>query len=506
MVSVETKPILGSLEQVRLLSDHSPTCQLSLSLEEEHWERAKDLSLSITACCKPFSVSTHDNTGLPVVADNLHVVTSASEQTTDIQPTHHSTEDSDLSGLHVVTPELPVVTLSADASRSVSEPACSITYTNTNTDLHVVTSDSIGLQVVTGDVDPCYDTPLTSSLAQPELHVVTNIIPVVPAESTSRDTGSGLPLPPDGMDCTSDNTLPVVPTSPDKVNIQLQVVTSVNPVDTPLKESSPKHYDVCLDSSSTYYQVLAPDDSDFFYINHEDIVKQKSIVPFDRLSSKDIDKINLSQSSALLDYDGDTETYDLDPYVSPSQKKKKSTYRPLRKPSKQRIAAQEMISANRAKKATATATKSMANEPLQNDDSPSSWNESDNEPLLTKKKGGSKTHGLKVTTHRIQKFKHKRNYVCPGCDQSFLSVASLNHYYRTSRDPLPCKKCGKSFFTPSSLHHHKYEHQNNDVKCETCGQGFSWASQLHDNVKTHRKLKSYPYRWAYKDGRKCDSE
>ena len=45
VVSVETKPILGSLENVCSLSDHSPMCQLWLALEQEHGETAKDLSV-----------------------------------------------------------------------------------------------------------------------------------------------------------------------------------------------------------------------------------------------------------------------------------------------------------------------------------------------------------------------------------------------------------------------------------------------------------------------------
>ena len=262
----------------------------------------------------------------------------------------------------------------------------------------------------------------------------------------------------------------------------------VEPDTQPVHESSPKH-DEKLDVSRIYYEVLALDDSDVFYINHEDIVKKKPFVPLDKLSQCDIDRINSSQSSAQLNYDGDTKDYDHSPYISPSQKREKSTYRPQRKPSKQRMAAQNTITANRAKKASVHKNTSTVEKTVDKDNSPSasSWNESDHDPLQWKK-----TCALKVTTHGIRKFKPKRNYMCLGCDQNFPNVASLNHHFRTSHDPLPCKKCRKSFFTPSSLHHHKHERQEKDVKCNTCGQVFSWASQLRDHMRLHRRLKPYP--------------
>ena len=85
-------------------------------------------------------------------------------------------------------------------------------------------------------------------------------------------------------------------------------------------------------------------------------------------------------------------------------------------------------------------------------------------------------------------------------------MASLNHHFRTTHDPIPCKKCGKRFFMPSSLHHHKYDHREKEIKCDTCGQVFSWASQLRDHMRTHRKLKPYPCRWTFKDRTKCKKE
>ena len=332
---------------------------------------------------------------------------------------------------------------------------------------------------------------------QSELQVVTNELPVVP---TKIDLSTQQPAP-NGATCDKIAemqdmpVLPVLPVAPLPPAQDLQVGQDMHLA----HESSPKH-DENSHMSRIYYEVLVPDDSDVFYINHED---EKPIVPLDKLSSHDIDRINSSQSSAQLNYDGDTEDYDHAPYVSPSQKKKRSTYRPQRKPSKQRMAAQNAISANRAKKASVCNNTSTAAKTVEKDDSTSSssWNESNHEPLQWKK-----TCGLKVTTHGIRKFKQNRNYMCPSCDQNFPNVVSLNHHYRTSHDPLPCKKCGKSFFTPSSLHHHKYEHQEKEVKCDTCGQGFLWASQLHDHMRSHQKLKPYPYRWTYKDRTKCKKE
>ena len=141
-----------------------------------------------------------------------------------------------------------------------------------------------------------------------------------------------------------------------------------------------------------------------FYINHEDIVKKKPFVPLDKLSQRDIEKINSSQSSAQLNYDGDTEDCDQSPYISPSQKRKRSTYRPQRKPSKQRMAAQNTITANRAKKASVHKNTSTSEKTIEKGDSPSasSWNESDHEPLQQKK-----VRALKVTTHGICKFNPK---------------------------------------------------------------------------------------------------
>ena len=444
------------MENVCSLSDHSPTCQLQLSLKEEHGECAKDLSLSTSACCKPL------NTELHVAMDSLHVVTKTRDQTLEEPSMDHAT-DENTGTLHVATLELQVATTTTNVLQSipVADHAGHTSTVCQESELHVVTS---GLQVVTADSE---NTPLKNTQAsmktQLELHVETTELPVVPTNidlpiQQPATDGASYDIIPEMQELPDLPVLPVAPLPPVQ---ELQVEPDTQPV----HESSPKH-DENLDVSRIYYEVLAPDDSDMFYINHEDIVKKKPFVPLDKLSQRDIDRINSSQSSAQLNYDGDTEDYDHSPYVSPSQKRKKSTYRPQRKPSKQRMAAQNAITANRAKKASVRNNTSMVEKTVDKDDSPSasSWNESDYEPLQRKK-----TRALKVTTHGIHKFKQKRNYMCPGCDQNFPNVASLNHHFRTSHDPLPCKKCGKSFFTPSSLHHHKYEHREKDVKCDTCG-------------------------------------
>ena len=449
VVSVETKPIFGSLENVCSLRDHSPMCQLWLALEQEHGETAKDLSLSISACCKPTDTELH------VAMDNLHVVSN----TTNIldQPPEELSMDlptDPITGtLHVVMPELQVATATSTASQPVPELDCTdrATSVHHNAELHVVTPE---LHVETTD---SVNTPLTDT--QTELHAETElqVVPVnidLPLQqpatySASKDTAA------DTQELLNPPMLPVVP---------LPLVHELlnEPNTQPVLESSPKH-----DSSRIYYEVLAPDDSEVLHINHEDIIKRKPFVPLDKLSQHDIDKVNSSQSSSQLNYDGNTKDYDHSPYISPSQKRKRSTYRPQRRPSKQRMAAQNTITTNRSKKASVHKNTSTFEKTVEKGDSPSasSWNESDYEPLQQKK-----VCALKVTTHCIRKFKPKRNYICPGCDKNFPKMASLNHHFRTTHDPIPCKKCGKRFFMPSSLHHHKYEHREKEIKC-----GYLWT-------------------------------
>ena len=154
VVSVETKPILGSLENVCSLSDHSPTCQLWLSLKEEHGECAKDLSLSTSACCKPL------NTELHVAKDSLHVVTNTRDQTLEEPSMDHAT-DENTGTLHVVTSELQVATTTTNVLQSipVADHAGHTSTVCQESELHVV---MLGLQVVTAD---SVNTPLKNTQA-----------------------------------------------------------------------------------------------------------------------------------------------------------------------------------------------------------------------------------------------------------------------------------------------------------------------------------------------------
>ena len=152
VVSVETKPILGSLENVCSLSDHSPMCQLRLSLEQEHGEWAKDLFLSISACCKPSNMELH------VAMDSLHVVTNTKDQTLE-EPSIDPATDKNTGTLHVVTPELQVATTTTNVLQSVpvADHAGHISPVRQDSELHVVTSE---LQVATAD---SVNTPLKNT-------------------------------------------------------------------------------------------------------------------------------------------------------------------------------------------------------------------------------------------------------------------------------------------------------------------------------------------------------
>ena len=208
VVSVETKLILGSLENMCSLSDHSPMCQLRLALEQEYGESAKDLSLSISACCKPTDMELH------VATDNLHVVTN----TTNIldQPPEELSmnlaTDPVTGTLHVVTPELQVATATTTASQPVPEldRTDRITSVCHDAELHVATPE---LHVETTD---SVNTLLMDT--QSELHVETEL-PVVPDNidlplqqpatyGASKDTVA------DSHELLDPSVLPVVPLPP----------------------------------------------------------------------------------------------------------------------------------------------------------------------------------------------------------------------------------------------------------------------------------------------------
>ena len=96
-----------------------------------------------------------------------------------------------------------------------------------------------------------------------------------------------------------------------------------------------------------------------------------------------------------------------------------------------------------------------------------------------------------TTTRGVRRYKRKRKFKCPSCEQVENSVAKMNTHYRTTHDPLSCQTCQRLFNTPSALRKHSYIHTNNPHRCNKCPKSFAFASQLASHKISHRSVGTY---------------
>ena len=96
-----------------------------------------------------------------------------------------------------------------------------------------------------------------------------------------------------------------------------------------------------------------------------------------------------------------------------------------------------------------------------------------------------------TTTRGVRRYKRKRKFKCPSCEQVENSVAKMNTHYRTTHDPMSCQTCQRLFNTPSALRKHSYIHKNNPHRCNKCPKNFAFASQLASHKISHRSVGTY---------------
>ena len=96
-----------------------------------------------------------------------------------------------------------------------------------------------------------------------------------------------------------------------------------------------------------------------------------------------------------------------------------------------------------------------------------------------------------TTTRGVKRYKRKRKFKCPSCQQVENSVAKMNTHYRTTHGQLSCQTCQRLFNTPSALRKHSYIHKNNPHRCNKCPKSYAFASQLASHKISHRSVGTY---------------
>ena len=87
----------------------------------------------------------------------------------------------------------------------------------------------------------------------------------------------------------------------------------------------------------------------------------------------------------------------------------------------------------------------------------------------------------------LKKFRRKRYYSCPVCNEKFNLQGHLNSHYREKHDKVKCSKCQEIFTTPCTLQRHMYTHRAPRVFCR-CGEGFYFNADLRIHKLTHRRI------------------
>ena len=411
--------------------------------------------------------------------------------------THPSVSQSHLTQpLSVVTasPIMPTLTMEVNAASLCIATHSSVIQGQTTQPLSVVTTHPVETQT-----DSSKSLSETTAPATTDTSTVATTIPLcVVTDQTITQHRSEQPLSVVTASATAETP------SSSEIDKTLSMVT---PSETGAKAP------VDCPASYRYYDVLTPEEDDIVSISHQEIMERQCNVTLDQLDPADIEDIQQKLRPRTVDTTPSTADQ-----CSPLKKKRES-HRPLRHPSKLRIAAQlkirkrnEQIKAGQILPKPVKAVKPESvlksaqgetgvepnkDEDISSDDTIIYDQPPEPEPAkITKpKKPAAKfvirTIGLKAhkDAAMIQHAKktRKRAFKCYLCVKRFPSTKGLNDHFRKTHEGLDCDVCGRDFNSPLSLKKHSYVHGLRPHRCQFCGKDYPFKSERDIHENTHTK-------------------
>ena len=254
----------------------------------------------------------------------------------------------------------------------------------------------------------------------------------------------------------------------------------------------------------TYYDVMMVDEEDIISISHDEIISNKCDVTLDKLSEQDIADIQQYMQGKQKPREIE-KTIKLPRHLK--EYKRKTSHRPRRKPSKERIRAQQIIHERNVK----IIRQELKPTPLRIDPLPdTSKPNSDSDATISYSppRKRPKTDVKKSTTKKIAKFvirtvgikmfkdkdieqaksaACKCAFRCFLCGSKFATAKELNTHFCNTHDELICQDCGKGFTSPLSLAKHRYVYKACTHSCGYCERKFPFKSQkdLHETIHTN---------------------
>ena len=375
-------------------------------------------------------------------------------------------------------------------------------------------------------------------------------------DTLQETTNSNVPLP-EATVTSKSNTL-------DDSNPTRTTLPEATLQKDPLQEATPPINivsDPHCPTTNIYYSCLSPGGSELHYLHHEDIVSRKCSVKLVHLNEKEISQHMTPSTNVLSTESSSSEcgTKSDPEWNSRTKPKRPFKSRPLRVPSKSRIAAQKIIEENNKRKRKRKNAvpmkiyKDFSSVPVTNKDKHKSLPEPPTKreksattipkpvpvPVTNKDKHKSSPEPptkhdksatipkhtdttldkpdsdsdsdktidyeppvkspKKVFTTRtcgIKRTKKSRMYKCPKCGIKKTSLHSLNEHYQRRHRKVKCNVCGQSFNTPSSRDKHMYTHKSRKwYPCEHCDKDFPFESMLNDHKGKHTVQKRFPCWW-----------
>ena len=266
-----------------------------------------------------------------------------------------------------------------------------------------------------------------------------------------------------------------------------------------------------------YYDVLNLEGDELFSLSHRNIMARTCKVNLEQLTETDV----LNIKKALNPERPDDIAKEGDPYVGlESAKPKRLSHHPMKRPSRERLRAQQLITkCNRKIRSHNIKVKPILSlhsappimgapvtdkqEPAQAPDvhEDDGDDASDDTIIYTPpvspadrkgKKPAAKfvfrTVGIKIhkdnTTVIALKKPGKCSFKSYLCQKSFPTTKTLNKHFKVEHGGLECDDCGKEFTSPLSLKKHSYVHKLCPHHCCHCDKVFPFKSQrdFHENV------------------------
>ena len=409
-MTYEEKQALLKVCDTSSLHDHSPTCQLRITLEGTRMAKENN---KILQCCEQLQVATGSTDTVSVATNPSSTLPVATNTSRPGVPTEQILPLSEKSGLNVATN----VENSPLSDISISRPVEITPLENYDDPDSTSSSGTIVLDIPPSTLDnvtyenesnmPDVGAAQESTMI-PEVPLATSLIshnlPVATNTFQSPTVVDNLLLLPDGSGYDMDKLLSVTShmlTLLEKdlsLDTPLDAKSIINRAVFPEPEIQPStaqsdiantnntDEDIKTQQTTTeYYDIVMPEGDDIISVSHTDIVNHKWTVKARLLSQSNIKFIQDSLKPPVViqplsncpypSYEG----LDHEPDKSSSELTVEESFRPMRKPSKNRQRAQKIISKTKAVPVNKVSNTVHEKTDQRKDDD--GWNPSDNEPL-----------------------------------------------------------------------------------------------------------------------------